>query len=44
MKSIVLGIGLMIAASIIAWAVLGTQQQDTGQALVSDNNSVRLDD
>lgn len=44
MKSIVFGIGLMIAASIVAWAVLGTQKQDVGHALVSDNNSVRLDD
>lgn len=43
MKAIVLGIGLMIVASVVAWAVLGTQEQDAGQALLSQNNSVRLD-
>lgn len=43
MKSVVLGIGLMIIVSVVARVVLETQKQSASQALVSDSNSVRLD-
>lgn len=43
MKSVLLGIGLMVVVSVIAWGVLGTQRQSSGDAFVSNNHSVRLD-
>tara|TARA_R110002126_G_scaffold291729_1_gene456073 strand:- start:56722 stop:56856 length:135 start_codon:yes stop_codon:yes gene_type:complete len=43
MKSVLLGIGLMVVVSVIAWGVLGTQRQSSGDAFVSSNHSVRLD-
>jgi len=43
MKSVLLGIGLMVVVSVIAWGILGTQKESTGQAFVSSNHSVRLD-
>lgn len=43
MKSVLLGIGLMLVVSVIAWGVLGTQRQSSGDAFVSSNHSVRLD-
>ena len=44
MKSVLTGIGLMAIISVIAWGVLGTQSQSSGDAFVSENNSVRLGD
>lgn len=43
MKSVLMGIGLMVFVSVIAWIVTGTQETTTGEAYVSSNNSVRLD-
>ncbi len=43
MKSVLLGIGLMILVSIVAWLVLGADQETSAQANVSPNNTVRLD-
>lgn len=44
MKSVLMGIGLMIVVSGIAWIVTGTLETSTGEAFVSSNNSVRLSD
>ncbi|MEP1209922.1 MAG: hypothetical protein ABJM29_21550 [Rhizobiaceae bacterium] len=44
MKSVLMGIGLMIVVSGIAWFVTGTQEISSGEAFVSSNNSVRLSD
>lgn len=43
MKSVLLGICLMVVVSVGAWAVMGTQATTSGEAFVSKNNSVRLD-
>ncbi len=43
MKSVLLGLSLMAIVSTIAWAIVGTQTQTSGEAFVSQNNSVRLD-
>jgi len=43
MKAVVLGIAAMIAISVVAWAVLGTQVTATDEAYTSPNNTVRLD-
>ncbi|MDF1776847.1 MAG: hypothetical protein P1V13_12500 [Rhizobiaceae bacterium] len=43
MKSVLLGVGLMVVVSVIAWGILGTQRQSSGDAFVSSNHSVRLD-
>ena len=44
MKSVLMGIGLMIVVSGVAWVVTGTQETSSGEAFVSSNNSVRLSD
>lgn len=43
MKSVLLGIGLMIVVSAGAWLVMDNQATSSGEAFVSANNSVRLD-
>ena len=43
MKSVVVGIAAMIIISLGAWIVLGSFSQTSGDAFVSENNSVRLD-
>lgn len=43
MKSVMLGIGLMIIVSIGAWLVTDMQATTAGDAHTSPNNSVRLD-
>lgn len=43
MKSVILGIALMIAISVVAWAVMGPQKLTSESAYSSSNNSVRLD-
>lgn len=44
MKSVLMGIGLMIVVSGVAWIVTDTQKVSSGEAYVSSNNSVRLGD
>lgn len=43
MKSVLLGIALMIAVSVVAWAVMGTLDHSSQSVFSSPNNSVRLD-
>ena len=43
MKSVLLGICLMVVVSIGAWLVMDTQATTAGEAFSSPNNSVRLD-
>ena len=43
MKSVVLGIAAMLIISAASWLVMGTQTTTSGDAFVSQNNSVRLD-
>jgi len=43
MKSVILGIAAMIIISAISWVVMGTQSTTSGEAFVSQNDSVRLD-
>ncbi len=43
MKSIVLGLGLMVLVSGIAAIVMGSQETSSDNAFVSTNNTVRLD-
>lgn len=43
MKSVLSGIGLMFVISVIAWGVIGTQIEGTGEANTSNNGTVRLD-
>jgi len=43
MKAVLMGLGLMVFVSVVAWAVLGTQVTTSGEAFVSNNSSVRLD-
>ena len=44
MKSVLMGICLMVAVSAVAWIVTGTQETSSGEAFVSSSNSVRLSD
>lgn len=43
MKSVIYGLAGMFIISAVAWAVMGTQAETSGEAFVSQNNSVRLD-
>ena len=43
MKSVLLGIGLMVVVSVGAWLVMDMQVTTAGDAFTSPNNSVRLD-
>ena len=43
MKSVLLGLCLMAIVSTLAWVIVGTQVKSSGEAFVSQNNSVRLD-
>lgn len=43
MKSVILGIAAMVIISAVSWIVMGTQSTSSGEAFVSQNNSVRLD-
>jgi len=43
MKSVLSGIALMILVSGVAWSVMQSQKTSSGEAFVSENNSVRLD-
>ncbi len=43
MKSVLLGIGLMIVVSVGAWLVMDMQATTAGESHTSSNNSVRLD-
>jgi len=42
MKSVLFGICAMVIVSAIAWAVMGSLSESSGDAFVSKNNSVRL--
>ena len=43
MKAVLYGLGLMVITSVVAWAVTDTQATSSGEAFVSEHNSVRLD-
>lgn len=43
MKSVLLGICLMIVVSCSAWLVMDSQAKSSGEAFTSSSNSVRLD-
>lgn len=43
MKAVILGIAAMLVISFASWVVMGTQETSSGEAFVSQNNSVRLD-
>ena len=43
MKSVLLGIALMIVISVVGWTAMGTFRVGADEANVSRNNSVRLE-